>query len=173
MLATPTAKYESVNPKSNIGADCYAFSTLCSLPLPFAPGKDAAKIKYKDFFGHYTTLITPDEHASNLKFLRAHVRTYFEFPPLYDGCAHLPKKEPRNVRAPREASELLSHEKAVELFSKRGKELDPPSWYSHYPPYVELRTKLNTHLLKATTPWRLNHFAAVVTSGIRANNYSY
>lgn len=150
-------KYESTNPRSNLGAGSYSFSKVCSLPL----ANSSRGVTYADFFHRWTSFISADEHASNLRFLRAHVRTYFEFPPLYDACSHIHSPEPRSIRAPRGQPELLNRSRAVQLISKGV--FDPPSWSSDYPPYVQLTTRgVDMHLLRATTPWRLSHFSPTI-----------
>ena len=152
-------KYASRSARSSIGADCYSFSAVCSAPAEPSPRRGGAGVPYRDYFGGVQTLISSDEHAANLRFLRAHLITYFEFPALYDACndPQTPSgKTPHAQRAPRALSALLhSRAAAVSLFGDAKGQLDPTAWSSFYPPYVQLAARIDPILLRGTTPWRL------------------
>ena len=46
----------------------------------------AEGVAYIDWFGEWAKLIPLHEHQGNVRFLNNHLRVYYEFPAIYDGC---------------------------------------------------------------------------------------
>ena len=55
---------------------CCCFDSACS----------CAGILYYDDFKRSRHYISLQEHDANVKYVLAHLVSYFEFPPVYDGC---------------------------------------------------------------------------------------
>jgi len=102
-------------------SDCYSFNTVCS-PVP----STAASVLFVDKNAQVKRDLSKDEHAANLDYLKQHMETYFEFPPILDGCGW-----------GRET--ILGGESELASYGLPELESDPYRYASGRPPYVKLR----------------------------------
>jgi len=137
--------------EDNLSSDAfagYSFNILCTppklIPLPkgwprkIPPSENnyshlAEGVAYVDWFGEWAKLIPLHKHQSNVRFLNNHLREYYEFPAIYDGC---PNKGGMQ-------SMYAHFEDVLKLGFKEWNPKDGvnagESWLHNYPAYVRLQ----------------------------------
>jgi len=92
------------------------------------------ELLYFDNFKRSRHQISLEEHEANVKYVLAHLVTYFEFPPIHDGC-HAKHRPTSGVQASR-ANLVTSRADLAPTF---GEPVTSNMLATMYAPYVELR----------------------------------
>lgn len=106
--------------------DMYSYNAVCS-PLP--PG--LSNLAYRDQFGRESMNITVEAHQENVEYIRAKTDTYFEFPPVFDGCSR--------TSGDGAAGPLLGNATRLLAFGLPPVARDPAHYDHMYPAYAKLR----------------------------------
>jgi len=121
--------------------DSYGFNAVCA-PVQIdrvrraynAKKNEPTKLLYFDDFKRSRHQILVEEHEANIKYVLAHLVTYFEFPPIHDGC-HAKHQPTSGVPASR-ANLVTSWADLAPTF---GEPVTSDMLATMYAPYVELR----------------------------------